>query len=185
MLQEISISHFRKFKKLTISDLRENTLIVGPNGYGKTSALWAIAIFLRGHNINYSRSSHHSKGQIKLSNKELAELLNYPPLSDIDSFKGMSHSTSGETGPDPIISAKIGDTEYSCKILMNGTLSISPTPLSETTEKLRYGFMGVEPTWGPAGRELAVHPNLPLSSGFACFRGRYMQLKEESKVTSE
>ncbi|KJE97917.1 hypothetical protein CAOG_010167 [Capsaspora owczarzaki ATCC 30864] len=57
-LHQLQLQNFKRFEDITFTLTPSPKIIVGANGSGKTQVLWAIIIFLRGHNARVPSSQH-------------------------------------------------------------------------------------------------------------------------------
>ncbi|KJE88441.1 hypothetical protein CAOG_009271 [Capsaspora owczarzaki ATCC 30864] len=72
-LHQLRLQNFKKFEDITFTLTPSPKIIVGANGSGKTQILWAILIFLRGHNARVPSSKHFSKDVFRFED-ELEDL---------------------------------------------------------------------------------------------------------------
>ncbi|KJE88486.1 hypothetical protein CAOG_009282 [Capsaspora owczarzaki ATCC 30864] len=72
-LHRLRLQNFKKFEDITFTLTPSPKIIVGANGSGKTQILWAILIFLRGHNARVPSSKHFSKDVFRFED-ELEDL---------------------------------------------------------------------------------------------------------------
>ncbi|XP_011270469.1 hypothetical protein CAOG_08828 [Capsaspora owczarzaki ATCC 30864] len=77
----LRLQNFKKFEDITLTLTPSPKIIVGANGSGKTQILWAILIFLRGHNARVPSSKHFYSTTFKFSG-ELQDLFGDPFFVD-------------------------------------------------------------------------------------------------------
>ena len=121
-------------------------------------------------------------------------LLNYTAIDDdpvhifqtsrffyLNTKTGQVEKDTDTALPCSVISATISGVRYSCKLdYSNGSMSVHPIPHEK--EKIRFAFMGPESVWGAS---INTEPSIEvpiLTSSVPNIRGRYRNLKQQSKV---
>ncbi|KJE94116.1 hypothetical protein CAOG_04804 [Capsaspora owczarzaki ATCC 30864] len=69
-LHQLRLQNFKKFEDITLTLTPSPKIIVGANGSGKTQILWAILIFLRGHNSRIPSSKHFHSDPFRFTELE-------------------------------------------------------------------------------------------------------------------
>ena len=181
-ITSINLQNFKQFGDLVVDRLQESHVIMGPNGFGKTTIMWGLILFFRGYNVlRLLDSSHKGKGNIRMdSSKDLGLLLNYSGLEDLNNHMHFLPKCEFDANKRTVLKATLNGKEFSCMIEVNGTLTITPTP-AEVDHKIRFAYMGTETSWSGPSTEMKSNSPIYTSSVPNC-RGRYMMLKDDYKV---
>ncbi|MDR1721185.1 MAG: AAA family ATPase [Endomicrobium sp.] len=83
-LKSINIEKFRSFKNLEIEEFKKINLLVGKNGYGKTSLLEAIFLLIGGTNPTLTTLIQNIRGMFVNTNNDFRYLFNDFRIDDIN-----------------------------------------------------------------------------------------------------
>jgi len=83
-LRSINIEKFRSFKNLEIKELKKINLLIGKNGYGKTSLLEAIFLLIGGTNPTLTTLIQNIRGMFVNTNNDFRYLFNDFRIDDIN-----------------------------------------------------------------------------------------------------
>lgn len=90
-ISSVSIENFRRFEQLEIKHINDKLVIMGANGSGKTTILWALSILLHAYNQKLKKNVE----TCLIGNADVSLLLNYDGLSYASvRFHSLFHSTS-------------------------------------------------------------------------------------------
>ncbi|KJE96708.1 hypothetical protein CAOG_010042 [Capsaspora owczarzaki ATCC 30864] len=181
-LHQLRLQNFKKFEDITLTLTPSPKIIVGANGSGKTQILWAILIFLRGHNARVPSSKHFDSDPFKFSG-ELQDLfgdrlfVNQYKAPDTLVRVGARNKKFTLTGTflDPTYHHTNENVvlQYS---LRDGLLHDKPEN-HESLAPIRFAFMPPTYQWGDLSEEL--HRNEPfLTAGVQYLRWRLFQAKD-------
>ncbi|KJE97052.1 hypothetical protein CAOG_010074 [Capsaspora owczarzaki ATCC 30864] len=181
-LHQLRLQNFKKFEDITFTLTPSPKIIVGANGSGKTQILWAILIFLRGHNARVPSSKHFSKDVFRFED-ELEDLFGDRFFSN----KYQSPDTLVRVGAPNrkfTLTGTFHDTtyhhtnenvmlEYS---LDKGLLQDKPDN-HQSLAPIRFAFMPPMYQWGDRKEEL-LREHMFLTAGVQHMRFRLFQAKD-------
>jgi len=181
VINSLKILGFRSFEaSFEVRKISATQAIMGANGSGKTSVLWVIILLLCAYNAHHKESRNDR--EIYLPGWALADYFGYSALE---------HSHLGELAinkksQSSTLEARMLAHDFACTIPANGGIRVTPhclEALPRPEEKIRFGFMGVEPLWSIPRREYHASDDL-ISSHGRNLRRRYYGLKSEDQVYS-
>ncbi|KAL6068925.1 hypothetical protein QOT17_007897 [Balamuthia mandrillaris] len=95
-ITRLVVQNFRQFEELPLSNLRWANVIMGANGSGKTSLLWAIIVALRSYNLRTAPSNHKASASVQIHPLDFAKLINAPQLGGASSWGHISRHGAAE-----------------------------------------------------------------------------------------
>ena len=169
----LAVRDFRQFEQLSLDHLTWANIIVGVNGSGKTSVLWAIVIALRCFNLRFHDSKWVKQPYVEIQGKDLSKLINAPHLQSA-SWKYISRQgASAPTAIDSIIN------ERSISLAIEGNAIIhfnekTSGPEGHSKMKIPFAFMAAESTFLWPSDE--PDPGATLTSAAGGMRKRFGKL---------
>jgi energy-coupling factor transporter ATP-binding protein EcfA2 len=181
-ITSLCVEAFRCFSSLTIHTTHWKNLILGSNGSGKTSLVWALLLLLRGYNTRAKRSTHTESELVEVQRlDELADLFNYPGLTN-SSFGAIFCPSTLSGHPHEVIkvSGDVCGSKFTCQYNTSGVLSLCPNKHDPPAEEIRFAFMSPETVFTSPRKE--VDDVDVLSSAVPAARKLFRALSLEFKA---
>jgi energy-coupling factor transporter ATP-binding protein EcfA2 len=182
-ITSLCVESFRCFSSLTIHTTHWKNLILGSNGSGKSSLVWALLLLLRGYNTHAKRSTHTESELVEEVQRldELADLFNYPGLTN-SSFGALfcTSTLSGHPREIAKVSGEVCGSKFTCQYNASGVLSLCPNKLDLPAEEIRFAFMSPETFFASPRKE--VDDADVLSSALPAARKLFRALSLEFKA---
>ncbi|KJE96714.1 hypothetical protein CAOG_06990 [Capsaspora owczarzaki ATCC 30864] len=182
-LHQLQLQNFKRFEDITLTLTPSPKIIVGANGSGKTQILWAILIFLRGHNARVPSSKHFDSTEFNFSG-ELQDL--FGDRLFVNQYKA-PHTLVHVDARDKkfTLTGTFHDTKYHHKAnknvvlqysLRDGLLHDKPEN-HESLAPIRFAFMPPTYQWGDLSEE-RLRIKMFLTAGVQHLRPRLFQAKD-------
>jgi predicted ATPase len=84
----LSVHQFRQFEQLSLHNLIWTNVIMGANGSGKTSVLWAIIVVLRSFNLCVKGSKWGEQTKVVIEGMDFSRLINAPHFQSASWTRG-------------------------------------------------------------------------------------------------
>ncbi len=174
----LRICEFRQFRELMLDKLIWTNIIMGANGSGKTSVLWALVIALHSFNIRTVESKKQRDQEITIPGMDFSILINGLHLN---TASWTYISRNGSSTPTEIEST-IEQRSISWAIKGNGVISFTEKKALDqdpASKKIRFAFMAESAFQWPT-REPA--PGDILTSAAGGIRRRFSKLAKKGEL---
>lgn len=175
-LQNIEIVNWRGIKCIQ-QELNKCQVIVGPNGSGKTSFLWAVLLLLRALNTRAANSRWKDESNIHLGEVETLLCVRQIKNNAINFFLPVGIAKNEEI----ILGTNlIADTKFRVSLKSNGHVTIYPDKI-EIDEKIRYAFVTGDPEVSAFNHEARLVDDILSSHVIGNYRLIFEQIKCSDK----
>ena len=154
VISSLQMTQFRGFKDVHFTNVRPQQLIIGANGAGKTTSLWAAIFLLHAHNRRHTASARSTGFQMSVI--DLSLLLNQPVLSAAPTNFLIRTSPLDEPSV-AVVSGKVCGDEIHCAIKANGNVIFKQVvgPQDQKDTFVRFAFVGASSNITVPSLELA------------------------------
>lgn len=180
-LKSLSLTNFRNFDTLTISELTQFHIFTGPNSSGKTSILYSIIMLLHCRNT-LREDSRHCGSVVHIDVNETTDLLHFS--TRLSNFRDLLvKSGEIESLLKGTFSVNDGSFEMQCRIKNNRSVEINVNNEIEYCfgDKIGFVFVGI-PKIVNYSLERAYSPILPKTTTVENIRNVYRSLSDEYKI---